>query len=419
MLLRLVLAACVLLPLFGAPATAQIIKDAGKVDPPTTDSATEIEAGAPSIIETAEPVGSSEVTYGTPIATRYRVGAKVVAKGKGVDNIFIMVAVPLECAEQQVQVLEEDFSPNVEKVDFRLLPPDDGVRQMLITIPTLPARQEAHAYVTYDVLTKPVIGPEHTATLRAPVKPEKALKLYLSASPFIDVNHRKIRDAVKQALAALEKKRTGEASEVAAEPTEDAVGEEPNDETPVADATQDVSGEAEPKPTVVSKPIIADSPAESSVEESTGSSATEPTDWERAEAFYDYALEHVKYEEGVDKSSVQVLKDGKGDCQAIGALFVAMCRTAKIPARLVWVEAHQYAEFYLEDEAGKGHWYPVETAGRREFGEMSIARVILQKGDNFRVPERRRERLRYASDFTMLLASPEHQPRVTYIREQL
>jgi hypothetical protein len=128
----------------------------------------------------------------------------------------------------------------------------------------------------------------------------------------------------------------------------------------------------------------------------------------------------VKYEEGAqDKPALKALQDGKGDCHGISALFVAMCRTADVPARMVWVDGHQYAEFYLENADGKGHWYPVQSAGTRSFGEMPMPKVILQKGDNFRVPERRRERLRYASDYTLLLAEPRFKPKVTYIREQL
>ena len=118
-------------------------------------------------------------------------------------------------------------------------------------------------------------------------------------------------------------------------------------------------------------------------------------------------------------SSVQALKAEKADCHGLSALFVAMCRTMKVPARMIWVDGHQYAEFYLEDEAGKGYWYPAQLAGTRAFGEMPTPMVIFQKGDNFRVPERRRERLRYATDHTTLSSSPKHKPRVVYVREQL
>jgi hypothetical protein len=50
---------------------------------------------------------------------------------------------------------------------------------------------------------------------------------------------------------------------------------------------------------------------------------------------------------------------------------------------------------------------------------MPLARTILQKGDNFRVPERK-ERLRYASDYLTGVSMPGGgEPRVKYIREQL
>jgi transglutaminase-like putative cysteine protease len=295
------------------------------------------------------------------------VGARVVARGGTVEDIRIMVAVPLECPEQEVEILEEDYSPEVENVEFRQT--DDGVRQMLIYVPVLSPRQDAHAMITYEVRTATILPPAETASLRAPKKPHQQLKRFLGSSPYIDVNHRKIRAAVKEALAA----------------------------------TGDDGGDA------------TENPEETTQAEAVG----KLNDWQRVEKLYDYAIERVKYEEGADKSAVQALADGRGDCQAISALFVAMCRTEKIPARMVWVDGHQYAEFYLEDATGAGRWFPVESAGRREFGEMSVARVILQKGDNFRVPERPRERLRYASDYTLLLANPGRQPKVAYVREQL
>jgi hypothetical protein len=90
-----------------------------------------------------------------------------------------------------------------------------------------------------------------------------------------------------------------------------------------------------------------------------------------------------------------------------------------VPARLVWVHNHCYPEFYLQDADGEGHWLPAESAGTRAFGEMPIARTIMQKGDNFRVPERPRDRLRYASDY--LTGKPatkgSGKPSVKYLRE--
>ena len=146
----------------------------------------------------------------------------------------------------------------------------------------------------------------------------------------------------------------------------------------------------------------------------------ELTDWQRVEAIYDYVQDNITYREQDDKSALATLKDGHGDCQNISALFVALCRTYRVPARLVWVHEHNYPEFCLADAGGKLHWFPCESSGTRAFGEMPLARVIMQKGDNFKVPERRKA-LRYASDYMVgVPAGPgSGKPSHKFIRERL
>jgi hypothetical protein len=135
-------------------------------------------------------------------------------------------------------------------------------------------------------------------------------------------------------------------------------------------------------------------------------------------AIYDGVMKKIDYVEGPDKGAVEALRDKKADCQGRSAVFIAVCRANKIPARMVWVHGHCYPEFYLERAPGDGQWYPCESAGTHAFGEMPLARPILQKGDNFRVPERK-EHLRYASDYTVGLPTPGGgKPKVKYIRDQ-
>jgi transglutaminase-like putative cysteine protease len=154
--------------------------------------------------------------------------------------------------------------------------------------------------------------------------------------------------------------------------------------------------------------------------EVTTSVDTSASDWKKVEAIYDRVLERVKYVEGPDKSALEALRDGKADCQGRSMLFIAMCRVNKIPARMVWVDNHAYPEFYLEGPEGKGYWFPCESAGTRAFGSMPLARTVLQKGDNFRVPERK-ERLRYASDYMIGLPANSNsgQPSCRFIRDEL
>jgi transglutaminase-like putative cysteine protease len=56
--------------------------------------------------------------------------------------------------------------------------------------------------------------------------------------------------------------------------------------------------------------------------------------WSQVEAIYDYVREHVQYRESQLKGAIDTLNDGVGDCEAMTSLFIALCRAAKIPARI-------------------------------------------------------------------------------------
>jgi len=141
-------------------------------------------------------------------------------------------------------------------------------------------------------------------------------------------------------------------------------------------------------------------------------------DWAKVEALYDITREKVEYKNGELKGAIRALRDGTGDCEEMTSLFVALCRAGKIPARMVWVDGHCYPEFYLTDKQKKGRWYPCQAAGTRAFGSMPEHRAILQKGDNFRDPDRPKERLRYVNDFAKGKAiRGGGKPRIKFIRQ--
>jgi hypothetical protein len=140
--------------------------------------------------------------------------------------------------------------------------------------------------------------------------------------------------------------------------------------------------------------------------------------WEKVEAIYDLTREKVEYKAGELKGAARALADGTGDCEELTSLFIALCRNNHIPARMVWVHEHCYPEFYLTDDSGKGYWFPCQAAGTRSFGGIPEHRPILQKGDNFRDPDRPREPLRYVSEFVKGAASKGGgKPRVEFVRE--
>jgi transglutaminase superfamily protein len=140
--------------------------------------------------------------------------------------------------------------------------------------------------------------------------------------------------------------------------------------------------------------------------------------WEKVEAIYDLTREKVQYKGGELKGAARALQDGTGDCEELTSLFIALCRNNRIPARMVWVHEHCYPEFYLVDDKGKGYWFPCQAAGTRAFGGIPEHRPILQKGDNFRDPDRPKEPLRYVSELIKGSAvKGGGKPQVEFIRE--
>ncbi len=141
-------------------------------------------------------------------------------------------------------------------------------------------------------------------------------------------------------------------------------------------------------------------------------------DWQRVEQIYDYVRDNVEYVEGSIKNASVALKEGKGDCEEMTSLFVAMCRNARIPARVVWIPDHCYPEFYLQDADGNGFWFPCQAAGTRQFGRMDEYRPVLQKGDRFKVPEKKTP-MRYVSEFFRCDRKGKADPTPNFIREQI
>jgi len=106
--------------------------------------------------------------YGEPETIRFRVGAEITASRGACRDIIAMVSVPIDCPEQQVKIVDEDISSDVE-VSYRSLPGGE-VKQMLIHVPYLQNGNTAHAIVTVEVATRPILPPEHTEELKIPKK---------------------------------------------------------------------------------------------------------------------------------------------------------------------------------------------------------------------------------------------------------
>ncbi len=108
--------------------------------------------------------------------------------------------------------------------------------------------------------------------------------------------------------------------------------------------------------------------------------------WEMIKTFWSWTRDNVKFENGDFRGALYAVEHRCGDCEEMSALFVGLCRLSGIPARSVWVEGHDYPEFYLLDQQGKGHWIPAQVVGPPWFGEITEYRPIFQKGDRFYDP---------------------------------
>ncbi|MEX0936978.1 MAG: transglutaminase-like domain-containing protein [Pirellulales bacterium] len=287
-----------------------------------------------------------DLRLGKEDISRYRIGVEVTAESGACRGLYATLPVPQDWPEQTVRVVEEDITPQVRRVQYRVL--DGAVKQMIVEIPLLRSGQEARAAITLEITRREVLPPAETSQLRIPESLDREMNIYLGPSPYIESRDSRIRRLAREVAA------------------------------------------------------------------------TKDDAWGQVEAIYDYVRENVKYTNGPLKGARRALRDGEGDCEELSSLFIAMCRANGIPARTVWVPGHCYPEFYLVNEQGQGTWFPCQAAGDRAFGAMPETRPILQKGDNFEVPEKPNERLRYVSEFLRGTPVPGGgKPSVKWIRELL
>ncbi|MEM7783034.1 MAG: transglutaminase domain-containing protein [Planctomycetota bacterium] len=141
--------------------------------------------------------------------------------------------------------------------------------------------------------------------------------------------------------------------------------------------------------------------------------------WEEVESLYDWVRDNIDDFNSKPGPLDQTFKNRKGCNEDKVSLFVGMCRAHKIPARMVWVQGTIYAEFMLNDPEGNGHWFPCNVGGVREFGSYSEPRIVLQKGDNYRIPEKEKTQKYVGEVFQGQIKSGNQRPRYVFFRQLL
>ncbi|NCY02409.1 MAG: transglutaminase domain-containing protein [Planctomycetia bacterium] len=140
---------------------------------------------------------------------KFRVGVVVTAEGGSCRDLYATLPVPADWPEQKVQIMHEDVSPDVRSLRYRTLP--GGVKQMVVEIPELRAGDKARAIVTFALERASITAPAHTDALAIPEKPDRALRQFLGASPYIETRHPKIMKLAKTTGADLDGWRKAEA----------------------------------------------------------------------------------------------------------------------------------------------------------------------------------------------------------------
>jgi hypothetical protein len=159
------------------------------------------------------------------------------------------------------------------------------------------------------------------------------------------------------------------------------------------------------------------------------------TDWDKVEALYSFVRNNVRYDDQARHrpamGALALINMPRGewtaDCKDMSCLFVALCRAGGIPARIVRVPEHCYAEFYLElRQEGRGNnrpvgfWFPAQVAGDYAFGGIPERRVILQKGDSFPEPDNPRVRKLFTTSvFSGSLVPGSPPPHYRWIQETI
>jgi len=145
--------------------------------------------------------------------------------------------------------------------------------------------------------------------------------------------------------------------------------------------------------------------------------AAHQTAWDKTEAIYDWVRENIQIEETQYHSARNTLKNLSGTNEDKTFLFVALCRSVKIPSRIVFAKGASYAEFMLAGPGGDDlHWFPCDVSGIREFGGLSEPRVILQKGDGIKVPEKKKAQ-KYVAEY--MSCKGNSKPRVGFFRAEI
>jgi hypothetical protein len=142
---------------------------------------------------------------GQAAVERWRVGVIVNAVSGVATNISGCVQLPVEWPEQQVKVLEEDFTPFASEASYRNV---ETVKELVVAMPQVPGGQEARMLITLEITRFAQLPPDDTSILMKldSKKLPKDIRRYLGPSPRIESQGGKIKVLAKKIAKEAEGK---------------------------------------------------------------------------------------------------------------------------------------------------------------------------------------------------------------------
>ena len=135
--------------------------------------------------------------------------------------------------------------------------------------------------------------------------------------------------------------------------------------------------------------------------------------WNLVQSFQAWVAANMTPKRGRYTGVITALRRKVGDCEEMAGIMVALCRASGIPARLVWIPNHNWAEFFLTDREGQGHWIPAHTSCYAWFGWTGAHELVIQKGDRV-TPAHEKKPQRLLEDWLQWSGK---QPKGRYIAE--
>jgi hypothetical protein len=141
---------------------------------------------------------------GEPKVLRWQAGVIITAASGPCKEIVGYAPLPVAWPEQELSIAEQEISPGV-KVRHEML--EGTVDVMTVSIPILPAGQEAKALVTYEIRRHAIVAPTQTDIYELPERKHLARDVlqFLGPSLKIESNNAKIKALAKELGADKEK----------------------------------------------------------------------------------------------------------------------------------------------------------------------------------------------------------------------